>query len=137
MRLSPRPTLDELVKLGAVSEDQARAALDRLEALEKNKPTGEQALRYGGLGAGAGLASRALGDAVEHGGAGALERALPRRYAAAAVTGGLMAGAIPMVRSTLDRRAEMGKLRSYLAQEPPTSLTPAGVDIPNVPPKQV
>lgn len=128
---------DELVKLGAVSDVQAASALDKLDSLEKSKPTGEQAVRYGALGAGAGLASRALGDVVEHGMGGALsaERLLPRRYAAAALTGGLMAGATPMIRSSLDRRAEMGKLRAYLAQ-PPAAFTPAGVDMPDVEPKQ-
>lgn len=130
-----RATFDELIKLGAVSDEQARAALERLDSLEESKPTAGQALRYGALGAGAGLVSRGLGDAIEHGVGGALAKAAPGRFAAAAVTGGLMAGATPMIRSALDRRAEAGKLRSYLAQ-PPTALTPAGVDIPDVPPKQ-
>lgn len=134
MRIRATSFFDELVKLGAVSDDQAQAALDRLESLERSKPTVGQAVRYGTLGAGAGLATRGLGDVIEHGMQGALssERFLPRRYAAAAATGGLMAGAVPMMRSAWDRRAEKGKLKQYLSQ--PTSEGPAGVDLPNVPP---
>ena len=131
--------LDELQKLGAVSDVQAQQALERLDSLERGQPSAGQAMRYGALGAGAGLVSRGLGDVVEHGigGAeGAISKLVPRRYAAAALTGGLMAGATPMIRSSMDRRAEMGKLRSYLSQETPSANTPAGVDIPVVQPKQ-
>jgi hypothetical protein len=134
VKLAWDATFDELTKLGAVSDEQARAALERLDALEAAKPTTGQALRYGALGAGAGVVSRGLGDVIEHGMGGAMGKLVPGRYGAAMATGGLMAGATPMIRSALDRRAEAGKLRSYLAQ-PPTSITPAGVDIPDVPPK--
>lgn len=132
-------TVHELVKLGFVSDEQAQSALDRLDALEKSRPTAPQAIRYGALGAGAGLASRALGDVVEHGAAEAINpmtKLLPRRYAAAAVTGGLMAGVTPMIRSALDRRTEEKKLRSYLAQPAPAPFLPSGVDIPDTEPKQ-
>jgi hypothetical protein len=138
VRINKASFFDELVKLGAVSDLQAQAALDRMDTLERNKPTVEQAARYGALGAGTGLATRALGDTIEHGVQGALssERFLPRRYAAAAATGGLMAGALPMIRSSLDRRAEMGVLKKYLsqAQPAPSADMPAGVDLPDVPP---
>ena len=48
---------DELEKLGAISDDQARRSLDRLDQLDKNKPTPGQVGRYGALGAGAGATS--------------------------------------------------------------------------------
>ena len=43
--------LDEMVKLGTVSDAEAQKAIDRLESLEKSKPTAGQVGRYGALGA--------------------------------------------------------------------------------------
>lgn len=134
MKINISSFFDEMRKLGAISDDQARSALDRLDTLERNQPTLEQAARYGLLGAGTGIATRGLGDVIEHGAGGALGMAVPRRYAAAAATGGLMAGALPMIRSHLDRRAEMGTLKKYLAQPAPSADMPAGVDLPDVQP---
>lgn len=131
-----RATLDELVKLGAVSDTQAEAALERLDSLEKNRPTAGQMLGYGALGTGAGVASKALGTLVEHGGAPSFAgRLAPRALLAAGVTGGLMAGATPAIRAGLDRHREIGTLKKFLA-EPPPAIGPAGVDTsPEVPPK--
>ena len=112
MRLAVHSLFDELVKLGAISDEDAQKSVDRLEALEKAKPTGGQVARYAGLGAVAGPAIGTLQHAIEHG-------HLPtgRRQAAAAVGGALSMGAIPLIRSGLDRRAEVGHLKDYLKQE--------------------
>jgi hypothetical protein len=126
-----RAAMDELVKLGAVSDVQAEAALERLDSLEKNKPSVGQM-----LGSGAGVASKALGTMVEHGGAPSFAgRLAPRALLAAGLTGGLMAGATPVIRAGLDRHREIGTLKKFLA-EPPQAVGPAGVDTsPEVPPK--
>lgn len=131
-----RATIDELVKLGAVSSEQAEAALERLDSLEKNKPSSGQMLGYGALGTGAGVASKALGSMIEHGGTPSFAgRLAPRALLAAGATGGLMAGAVPAIRAGLDRHREIGTLKKFLA-EPPPSVGPAGVDTsPEVPPK--
>lgn len=129
-----RSCIDELQKLGAVSDEQAQVALDRLDSLERSKLTGGQAVRYGALGAGAGLLSRGIGDAIEHGLAGGIAKSTPGRLGAAAVTGGLMAGATPMIRSMMDRHSEEGKLRAYLSQESSAIPTP-GAEVGEVPPK--
>lgn len=121
--------LDELAKLGAVSDDQARAALDRYETLERNKPTLNQVGRYGALGAAAGVGVGALGNAIKGGrlpGVGVLGHLAGakapgvgnalRAAGAAAATGAIGMGAIPLVRNHLDRRAEVGTLQKYLAE---------------------
>ena len=41
----------EWIKSATVSPDQARRSLDRLDTLERNKPTTGQVARYGGIGA--------------------------------------------------------------------------------------
>jgi hypothetical protein len=111
----------ELVKLGAISDSHARRSLDRLETLEKNKPTGGQVARYATLGAVAAPAIGALGNVVRGKppleGAGAAGKL--RDLAAQSVKGGLTSGAIPLVRSHLDRRAEIGTLRQYLNENAP------------------
>src|SRR5258706_13948210 len=91
----------ELAKLGAISDSHARRSLDRLETLEKNKPTGGQVARYATLGAVAAPAIGALGNVI--GGKPPLEGAgvgskLPE-LAAHSVKGGLTSGAFPVVRS--------------------------------------
>lgn len=120
---------DELAKLGAISDEQAAAALDRYESLEKGKPTLAQLGRYAALGAVAGPTIAAVGNAMRGGRsaghsllghlAGAKEPGAlgaVRALAGSATTGALGSGAIPLVRSQLDRRAEMGTLKKYLTQ---------------------
>lgn len=104
--------LDELEKLGAVSSNEARRSLDRLETLEQNKPTAGQIARYGALGAGAGALTRTLGNAVEH-------KMLPsgRGAAAGAIGGAIAAGAVPLLQQKLDRKTEYGKLKKFMTQE--------------------
>lgn len=120
--------LDELSKLGEVSPAEARRALERLESLEDNKPTGEQVLRYGALGAVSGPAISALGEmaagrkpyrAATKGilGLGKAVSSSPARAVAGdALKGALTAGAIPLVRSSLDRHAEIGKLNRFMQE---------------------
>ena len=122
--------LDELVKIGTVSEEDAQKALDRYESLQKSAPTMKQVGRYAALGAVAGPAIAAVGNAVRGGRApdvsllghlaGAKAPGLSgvlRGAAGSAVTGALGSGAVPLVRAHLDRQAEMGTLRKYMAQQ--------------------
>jgi hypothetical protein len=102
--------LAELEKVGAVSADQARRSLDRLDTLEQNKPTVGQVARYGTLGAGAGALTKGISSVVEHG-------KLPTSRAALAsgAAGAIGMGAVPLLRSALDRRAETGTLKKFMA----------------------
>lgn len=104
--------LDELVKLGAVSDAEAQKSIDRLDVLEKERPTLGQVGRYGVLGAGAGALGKVVGQGIEHG-------RLPTSRGAlgAAAVGAIGMGAVPLARRVLDRRAEIGTLKKYMSQE--------------------
>lgn len=113
--------LDELIKLGAVSPDEAQAALERYEKLQDSKPTGKQIARYAGLGALASVGTHALQSGIEgskpfglgpKSTATGVARNIAGRLAAGAVTG----GALPLLRSHLDRKAELGTLRDFIQQ---------------------
>lgn len=130
--------LDELVKLGAVSDEEARRSLDRLDTLEKAAPTGWQVARYGTLGAGAGALGHIVSRAIE----GGRNKPTLRSALGAAASGAIAMGAVPLVRGALDRRAERGTLKQYLHQgsyapnqgastdvEPPTGLNRAGHNV--------
>lgn len=112
--------LDELEKLGAVSPDQARRSLDRLQVLEQNKPTAGQVGRYAALGAATTpainmaanvirkkpiLDSKTMGGKV-------------RQVAADATKGAVGLGALPLVRGHLDRQAEIGTLKRFMKEQP-------------------
>lgn len=130
LKLSMVSVLNELAKLGTVSDLEAEKALDRYESLEKNKPTLGQVGRYAALGAAAGPVIAATGNAIAGGrgsksllghlagarGPGAMSSL--RGVAGSAATGAISSGAIPLVRAHLDRRAEMGTLQKYLAEQP-------------------
>jgi hypothetical protein len=120
---------DELEKLGAISDEEAAASRRRLEVLEGKKPTVHQVARYAAIGALAKPAIGALGAVIKGGrregigqlghlvgakapGTGAALRSLAERSA----TGALSAGAIPLVRTHFDRKAEQAKLKAYEAQ---------------------
>jgi hypothetical protein len=132
--------LDELSKLGTVSDEEAQKALKRYESLEEGTPSAGQVARYAGLGAVAGPAVNAVGNAIRGGrgkgqslvghlvGAkGKSPGAIARGLAGSAVTGAIGSGAIPLVRDHLDRRAEMGTLRQYMAErEPERHMKSAG-----------
>jgi hypothetical protein len=106
------PMLDELVKLGAISDDEARRSLDRYDQLERSRPTLGQIGRYGAIGAGAGALTNAVKTTIEHGKLPTVRGAL-----GSAAAGAIGMGAVPLVRGALDRRAEKGTLNKYLSQE--------------------
>lgn len=108
---------DELVKLGSVSDDQARRSLDRLDTLEKNKPTARTALQYGALGAVAGPAISGIAHTIEHGVGKKPMFGGARGLAGQAVKGALSAGAVPIVQKALDRHSEMGTIKKYVKQD--------------------
>jgi hypothetical protein len=109
----------EWIKSASVSVEQARRSLDRLDTLERNKPTAGQVARYGSIGALGGAAAGAVGNAIEHGTAlkGATPKAKVLNLAASAAKGAIGGGALPLLRSHSDRRAEMGTLRSFMNQD--------------------
>lgn len=122
--------LDELValermpselaeKIAAVSEEQARGSLDRLDSLERNKPTLRQVGRYGTLGAIAAPIASIATNAIR--GKPLLDAGTNisklREVAGRAAGGAITGGAIPLLRSHLDRKAELGTLRSYMDQQ--------------------
>jgi len=119
---------EEGEKLGAISDQEAEHSLNRLEQLEAARPTPTQAGRYAAIGSVAGplvrmatnkIRGKALLDFGQAPGVSAL-----RGVAADALGGAVMGGAVPLVRNSLDQRAEVGRLKSYLAghraQEPGT-----------------
>lgn len=117
-------------KAAAVSEQEARASLDRLENLERAKPSGAQVGRYAAVGGGAAVGATALKDLIAKGPRDVLggPGKRLRTVAANAVAGALTSGAVPLVRSHLDQEAEKHKIRAFLKQ-PRTTTT---VDTPKV-----
>lgn len=109
-----------LGKFAEVSAEQARRSLDRLDSLERNKPTLRQAARYGAVGGIGGGAIGALGHLVETGSPtkGTTPKAKALNLAANVVKGTLGGGAIPLVRTGLDRRAETNTLRRFMQENP-------------------
>jgi hypothetical protein len=107
------------IKSAAVTPDDARRSLDRLDTLERNKPTVRQVGRYGVLGGLSGAAIGATANAIEHGGAlkGATPKAKLLNVGANAVKGALGGGAVPLLRAHSDRQAEMGTLRRFMNQD--------------------
>ncbi len=107
------------VKIAAVSEEQARSSLDRLDSLERNKPTLRQVGRYGTLGAVAAPIASIATNAIR--GKPLLDAGTNisklREVAGRAAGGAITGGAIPLLRSHLDRKAELGTLRSYMDQQ--------------------
>lgn len=110
-----------------ISREEAAKSLDRLESLEKQKPTAGKIMRYAGIGAVAAPAiniarnvvsggrhwSGASKDALKAmGGARASSRAL----ASHAIGGAATSGLIPLMRHQMDRHAEMSRLKEYVAQ---------------------
>lgn len=130
VKISGDACVDELSKLGAVTEEQANSALDRYETLERQKPTPGQVGRYAALGAVAGPGSHIVSNLargrgvkgaidVAHDAAGkAMSHGRLRTVAGTAAAGALATGAIPLLRTHLDRNAERKTLRKYIAQRP-------------------
>lgn len=121
-----RAFIDELEKLGAVNHQQAQAALENLEQLERNKTTPEQALRYGTFGAGMGIAAGGATDMIRGKKLTELYEGLPgvkggrlRNIAALGAGGAIAGGALPLLRQHMDRHIEMGKLRKFMQENQP------------------
>lgn len=115
--------IDELDKLGAITDEQAQKSLERYETLEKRKPTLGQVGRYAALGAVAGPAlhmgsnaikGKALIDVAKNSAGKAVRFGRTRALGAEAARGAVASGAIPMIRDQLDRRAEANTLQQYL-----------------------
>lgn len=122
----PEAFWTELAKLGAISDDQARQSLDRYNTLERSQPSAGQVARYAGIGALAGPAARVMGNVIKKKSLRDFGQELGgspiRGMLGDAAAGALSGGAVPLVRSHLDRQAEMGTLKKYLKQnEPPTT----------------
>lgn len=124
--------LDELVELGAlppglalklaaVTEEQARSSLNRLDSLDRSKPTLRQVGRYGALGAVAAPVANIATNAIR--GKPLLDAGTNigklREVAGRAAGGAITGGAIPLLRSHLDRKAELGTLKTYLNENNP------------------
>lgn len=125
---------DELAKIGAISDEQARSSLDRLDTLERNRPTLHQVGRYAGLGAVAGPAMSLAGNLIKKGPKGALDfggKSVLRGAVGDATKGAIGGGLVPLVRNQLDRRAEMGTLKTFMRQHelPPAAPGPAGTEV--------
>lgn len=114
----------ELTKGAAVSADDARRSMDRLDTLERNKPTLRQVGRYGAIGGLGGAAIGAVGNAIETGTAlkGVTPKDKVRNLASSAVKGAFGGGAIPLLRAHSDRRAEMGTLKKFMKQDKTASV---------------
>ncbi len=112
---------DELAKLGAISDEQARASLDRLETLRQDAPTTGRIARYAAFGAATAPVVSAVGNviagkpAIQAAGMG--RRLAVREVANQAAKGALGAGALPLLQTRLDQHAEIRNLKKYLAQQ--------------------
>lgn len=124
-------------KYAAVSPEQARRSLDRLDTLESNKPSWSQARRYAAIGGTGGVGIKAMGNVIEnyHPSAlpgvkgkllglgqaavkGATTGEKVRSLASMGATGALGAGVIPLARSGTDRRHEVKTLRRFMRENP-------------------
>ena len=132
-----------------ISHEEAERSLSRLKGLDTSSWTGEQARRGAAVGAVAApvlsVAQRAIsgdpllgsrvGEAVKAfkgmpaGGGGKL-RALAkiplmaaRNLAGSAAVGAATGGAMPVIRHEVEREAERGKLKKYIAQGGPDAPT--------------
>jgi hypothetical protein len=110
--------LDELEKIGFVSDAEAENALASIQALEQDKPTKRQTLGYMGAGAILTPAFHIAGNAIRKRplleGANTGEKA--RDALAQAVKGGLGGTAVSMAQRHIDRNDKTNTLKAYLAQ---------------------
>lgn len=102
--------VDELLKIGAVSNEQAARAADRLDTLERQAITPGQAARNATFGAATGAGLGVLSNVVR----GAKNPASLRGAAADALKGGVAGGLLPLAQRAMDRHSEESTLRDYL-----------------------
>jgi hypothetical protein len=126
--MNTKACFDELEKLGAVSDDQAQSALDRLDTLERQKATAGQVARYGALGAASGAAIGHVRNAISG------SKNNLRTAAGNALAGAVSAGALPVLQKHLDRRAEEGTLKDYLKENEGKTAAPLVKAAPLKPP---
>lgn len=108
---------DELEKLGAITDEQAEAALEKYEALEKSRPSAGQVGRYATLGALAGPTVGAIGNVVK--GRHPLNFSANKRALGVlgeSAKGALGMGVVPIVRHHMDREAEKSVLTRYIKE---------------------
>jgi len=119
---------DELEKLGAVSDDQANAALERLDTLERQKATAGQVARYGALGGAAGAGIGVIRNTISKTKGGV------RGHIGNAVAGAISAGGLPVLQKHFDRKAEESTLKSYLEENEDKTAAPLVKAMPLKPP---
>jgi hypothetical protein len=122
---------DELVKLGAISDEEAETALKRYQSLKESRPDVEQVTRYSLLGGAVAPIMHVAGNLIkgegmkgvvsvapqyQNKGRGALLRGMGRSLGASAVTGAVGMGLVPIVRHWMDTNAERSKLKEYLRE---------------------
>lgn len=112
--LDPQEAAGEVTPAGTISPEEAHQSLKRLKSLNSSKPTFGQVGRYGALGAAAAPIAAAVSNVIR--GKPSFEGGL-REIAAKGVGGAITGGAVPLVRSHMDRNAEAVTLRKYLAQK--------------------
>jgi len=118
-------------------DEEAYAALQRLKDLERTKLTKDQMIRYGALGGTTGIGIGAIGDLIEGGKIpfgynpelprGKRAVGVVRNMAASFAKGALSAGAVPLIRTNLDREAEIGTLKDYVRAKRSAGAAPAQV----------
>lgn len=117
-------------KWAEVSDAEAMDTLQRLDAMDRNKLTPGQVGRYVGIGAIAGPAISATRSLIQKRpyfkDADTLGKKL-RVVAGDAFSGGVASGVIPVIRSSLDRRAALGTLEDYMEKQPSEAPKVAGV----------
>ena len=114
----------ELLKLGAVSPEEAQQAMDNIESLQKAAPTPRLMGQYAALGAAAAPVMGALGSVIQKrpyfgDAVGALAKG--RVVAGDAVKGAIGMGAIPLARARLQRGEAVGKLKDFMAENAQTA----------------
>lgn len=114
------PLLDELSKLGAVSDEEARQALDRLKTLEKKKPTQEQLARYAALGAAGGTIIGMGANVIK--GKPAIDAVKGVRFGktralASDAAKGAAGASLLSLRDKMDRRSEKKKILENLKEK--------------------
>lgn len=104
--------LQELLKLAhEASKEEALGALDRLEGIERARPTAGQMARGAIIGGAVGPAASAVGKLISHG-----HFQAPREALSQAVTGALAGSAVPFIKNRLESTAERRMLRNYVDQ---------------------
>jgi hypothetical protein len=109
----------ELLKLGAVSPEEAQQAMDNIESLQKAAPTPRLMAQYAALGATAAPVMGALGSIIQKrpyfgDAVGALAKG--RVVAGDAAKGAIGMGLIPLARARLQRGEAVGKLKDFMAE---------------------